>query len=132
MAFILSPLGNDKWQFTKLHQFTEAEGGTLEGGLTLDASGSLYGAELYGGLSNYGAIFELSRADSGKWHETVLYNFIGGGADGQNPWQAPVLDSSGNLWGTTQQGGEAQYCLNCGVIYELVPQGGGRWSESVG
>ena len=131
VAFKLSPLGNDKWQFTKLHQFTEAEGGTLEGGLTLDASGSLYGAELYGGLSNYGAIFELSRADSGKWHETVLYNFIGGGADGQNPWQAPVLDSSGNLWGTTQQGGEAQYCLNCGVIYELVPQGGGRWSESV-
>jgi uncharacterized repeat protein (TIGR03803 family) len=131
VVFKLSPSGADKWTFTKIHQFTQDEGGTLEGGLTIDASGNLYGAELYGGLSNFGSIFELSPRQSGKWRETVLYNFIGGGADGQNPWQNPVFDSGGNLFGTTQQGGEAQFCLNCGVIYELVPQGAGKWSESV-
>ena len=131
VVFKLSPSGAGKWTFTKIHQFTQGEGGTLEGGLTLDAAGNLYGAELYGGLSNFGAIFELSPRASGKWHESVLYTFIGGGADGQNPWQNPVFDSGGNLFGTTQQGGEAQYCVNCGVIYELVPQGGGQWSESV-
>jgi uncharacterized repeat protein (TIGR03803 family) len=126
----LSPLGHNKWAFNTLHQFTQDEGGVPEGGLTLDASGNLYGAELYGGLSGYGSIYELSRA-GGVWNENVLYEFKGGGPDGQNPWQNPVLDASGNLFGTTQAGGEAQYCINCGVIYELVPQGGGAWSESV-
>jgi len=130
-VFELSPLGHGKWAFNTLHEFTQDEGGTPEGGVTPDASGNLYGAELYGGLGGYGSIYELSPAGGGAWNESILYEFKGGGPDGQGPWQNPVFDSSGNLFGTTQAGGETQYCINCGVIYELVPQGGGQWSESV-
>jgi uncharacterized repeat protein (TIGR03803 family) len=128
VVFRLNPLGQERWQFTKLYQFTQEEGGDLEGGLTLDAAGNLYGAALD---SQYGSgeIFELSPAKNGKWHRQILNVF--GGDNGVGPWQPPVFDSNGNLFGTTQQGGRAQYCINCGVIYELVPQGGGKWSESV-
>jgi uncharacterized repeat protein (TIGR03803 family) len=131
VVFQLNPLGSGKWQFKKIHQFTQDDGGVLEGGLTIDAAGNLYGAETDGGLSNFGAIYELSPAAGGTWNETVLYTFVADGVDGQNPWQNPVFDSHGNLFGTTQQGGSATYCVNCGVIYELVPQGGGKWGESV-
>jgi uncharacterized repeat protein (TIGR03803 family) len=130
VVFELSPLDRDKWQFTKLHEFTEEEGGTLEGGLTIGASGNLYGAEFAGGLSNHGAVYELSPA-GGAWNLDVLYEFVGGGLDGNGPWASPVFDSGGNLFGTTQGGGTAAFCQNCGVIYKLVPQGGGQWSESV-
>jgi len=130
VIFELSPQAHNQWRFTKIYQFTQDEGGDLQGGLTLDAAGNLYGAE-YAGGNNVGAIFELSPSGGGKWKESILYSFLGGGSDGEDPWQPPVFDSSGNLWGTTQQGGVAQYCLNCGVIYELVPQGGGKWSESI-
>jgi uncharacterized repeat protein (TIGR03803 family) len=130
-VFELSPLGHDKWKFAKLHQFTQEEGGVLQGGLTFDESGDLFGAEYYGPYET-GAIFELSPKVGGGWKNHVLYEFIGGqGPDGVNAWQNPVFDANGNLFGTTQGGGETQYCVNCGVIYELVPKGGGAWSESV-
>jgi uncharacterized repeat protein (TIGR03803 family) len=131
VVFELSPLGRGKWQFTKIHEFTEAEGGSLQGGITLGKSGKLYGAEFAGGLGNHGAIYALTPAAGGAWKENILYAFNGGGPDGQNPWASPIFDASGNLFGTTQAGGEAAFCDNCGVIYELQSQGGGHWSESV-
>ncbi|MFL5239991.1 MAG: choice-of-anchor tandem repeat GloVer-containing protein [Rhizomicrobium sp.] len=133
-AFELSPLRHDKWALNTLHQFTQNEGGVPEGGLRFDASGNLYGAELDGGPldgGGCGAIFELSPAGGGKWNQSVPFDFVCDGPHGEGPWQSPVFDSGGNLFGTTQQGGSAEYCVNCGVIYELAPQGGGKWSESV-
>jgi uncharacterized repeat protein (TIGR03803 family) len=133
VAFELTPLGHDKWQFTKLHEFTETDGGTLEGGLMLDSSDNLYGAEFAGGTGNHGIIYELSSASGGTWNESTIATFTGATADGQGPWQSPVFDSNGDLFGTTQAGGEAAFCENCGVIYELVPQGGGQWAvEQIG
>ncbi len=133
-AFELSPLGHNKWTLNTLHQFTQDEGGVPEGGLKFDPSGNLYGAELDGGPldgGGCGAIFGLSLAGGGKWNKNDLFYFVCDGPHGEGPWQSPVFDFSGNLFGTTQQGGSAEYCVNCGVIYELVPQGGGKWSESV-
>jgi uncharacterized repeat protein (TIGR03803 family) len=131
VVFELSQLDRDKWQFTTLHEFTQAAGGQLEGSIAFDNSGNLYGAEFAGGIGSHGTIYELSPARDGAWNESDLYSFVGGCADGQGPWQNPVFDGSGNLFGTTQAGGEAAFCDNCGVIYQLAPQGGGHWSESV-
>lgn len=58
--------------------------------------------------------------------EKVLYSFQGGN-DGTSPSTGLVADSSGNLFGTTTEGGSA----GCGVVYELSPSQGGGWTETV-
>jgi len=67
-----------------------------------DAQGNLYGTTWSGGAWNLGTVYKLE--PSGK--ETVLHSFTGG-ADGGNPAAGVVLDSAGNLYGTTVFGGAA-------------------------
>jgi uncharacterized repeat protein (TIGR03803 family) len=91
--------------------------------LIFDGAGNLYGSTFKGGLgqacaaSNYdcGVVFELSPASGGSWTETVLYSFTGNG-DGADP-SGLVLDSSGNLYGTTEEEGTA----NFGNVFEVTP-----------
>ncbi|HEY3521712.1 MAG TPA: choice-of-anchor tandem repeat GloVer-containing protein, partial [Rhodanobacteraceae bacterium] len=130
VVYELSPAVGGNWTFNVLHDFTFDEGGQPQGGVTLDSFGNLFGTEFAGGLSLHGAVYELSLAD-GTWNLNVLYEFTGGGSDGTGPWAPPVFDSVGNLFGTTQGGGQAAFCDNCGVVYELAPQGEGQWKESV-
>ena len=61
--------------------------------------------------------------------ERALYNFndIDSGADGISPMSKLIFDSLGNLYGTTSQGG----AFGFGIVFELVPRGGGGWSETV-
>jgi uncharacterized repeat protein (TIGR03803 family) len=40
-----------------------------------------------------------------------------------------ALDNAGNLYGTTNQGGNPQ-CM-CGTVFELTASGAGRWTETV-
>ena len=49
------------------------DGGVPGGGVTLDASGNLYGATVQGGAFGYGAVFKLDSSGN----ETVLYSFKG-------------------------------------------------------
>ena len=73
--------------------------------LLIDSQANLYGTTYYGGNnfsgdgSGYGTVFKLSH--SGQF--TELHQFSG--PDGANPIGAELLDSQGNLWGTTFQGG---------------------------
>jgi uncharacterized repeat protein (TIGR03803 family) len=78
-----------------------------------------------------GVVFKLTPTAHGLWEETVLYTFTGG-ADGNEPWSIPTLDSSGNLYGTTSIGGNLS-CgpYSCGVVFKLSPGDGGPWTESV-
>ena len=57
-----------------------------------------------------GVVFKLS-----GHKETVLYRFTGG-ADGAFPWAGLVADASGNLYGTTNAGGE----YGGGVVFKLA------------
>jgi uncharacterized repeat protein (TIGR03803 family) len=103
------------------------DGSRPNGPLVSDASGNLYGTTLYGGSDQCpmgcGTVFELSSDGHGGWTETVLYRFKGG-ADGQSPNGGLILDSQGNLYGTT---GGAVCPPACGSAFELSP-GGGVWS----
>jgi len=56
----------------------------------------------------------------------VLYRFTGG-TDGSQPFAGLILDTSGNLYGTTPQGGA---CGN-GVVFKLTKNSDGSWTESV-
>jgi uncharacterized repeat protein (TIGR03803 family) len=93
--------------------------------LVADGQGNLYGGTFIGGTYGKGCVFGLSRSGSG-WVETVLYSFTGG-IDGNGPEGALTFDKSGNLWGATGGGGAYKE----GAIFELTPNGGGSWSETV-
>ena len=86
-------------------------------GVTLDTQGNLYGTSSFGGANGVGAVYKLTRSNSG-WTETILYNFQGS-SDGQNPVGGVVLDTAGNLYGTTFVGGDN----GGGTVYELSASG---------
>ena len=113
--------------YQRLYNFTGgADGGNPATGLTFDSAGNAYGTTAAGGDYDFGTVFMLT--PSGQ--ETVLYSFTGGG-DGLDPHGGVILDSVGNLYGTTVAGGFGGVCAGdgCGVIYELSPSGGG-WTET--
>jgi uncharacterized repeat protein (TIGR03803 family) len=103
------------------------DGSGPEGGVIRDSAGNLYGVTFQGGAFGAGAVYEVSSGGE----ETLLYSFSGG-SDGAQPSSALLLDSQGNLYGTTQNGGNGQ-CggTGCGVVFELSPQSGGGWTEKV-
>jgi uncharacterized repeat protein (TIGR03803 family) len=110
-----------------LYNFTGyGDGGNPLSSLVMKADGSLYGTTFVGGAFGAGEVFELRPNAGGDWTETVLYSFTGG-LDGANPFYAGVIfDASGNLYGTTADGGTSKL----GTVFELTPTKSG-WSESV-
>jgi hypothetical protein len=62
-----------------------------------------------------GALFELTPAAGGPWTYKVVHAF-GSGTDGYHPSGDLILDSSGNLYGTTQAGGEQ----GAGIVFQIM------------
>jgi uncharacterized repeat protein (TIGR03803 family) len=91
-----------------------ADGANPEAGVVRDAAGNLYGTTLNGGSSDAGTVFKV---DTHRIH-TVLYSFTGG-VDGRSPWAGLVLDSLGNLYGTTVEGG----AHSGGTVFMVNPSG---------
>ena len=113
-----------------LYRFTGGSDGygPTSGDLVFDQTGNIYGMTEFGGTSAHGNVYEL-RTSSGAVN--VLYSF-GGGQDGEFPYGGVVFDQSGNLDGTTRQGGGTG-CLShvgCGTVFQLVPPGSG-WTENL-
>ena len=116
---------------TTLYNFggSPTDGTDPVGGLLMDATGNLYGttSEDRGpfacGLSSCGTVFELVKTSSG-YDEHVLYQFTG--PDGANPQAGLIMDASGNLYGTTSQGG----AYGEGTVFELVSSSG-AYTEKV-
>lgn len=114
--------------FTTLHSFTggASDGASPFDALIEDASGNLYGTTAFGGTNNCGNVFELMPMTMNgmtMWTESVLYSFTCG-SDGANPYSSLVMDKSGNLYGTTVNGGTGTcqvFNMGCGVVYELMP-----------
>ena len=76
--------------------------------------------------------FKLAPNGSGSYTESVLYAFSGG-SDGANSRAGLIMDSAGNLYGTTSGGGNSSINCNngCGVVFKLAPDGSGGYTESV-
>lgn len=108
------------WTEGVLYSFTGGDdGASPPAGVTVDAHGNLFGTTSFGGANGGGLVYELSRSGAG-WKQTVLYTFQGQD-DGQNPVGGVILDSAGNLYGTTFDGG----INGGGTVYQLSPSGGG-------
>lgn len=125
-VFELTPKAGGGWTEKILHSFGKGGDG-LEpyASVILDAAGNLYGTTYEGGSDALGTVFELTPKAGGGWIENVLHSF--NGKDGEHPYAGVILDTSGNLYGTTYQGGAASN----GTVFELTPKGGGGWTEKV-
>jgi uncharacterized repeat protein (TIGR03803 family) len=100
---------------TVLHNFTGGTDGSFPvGGVILDPSGNLYGTTESGGKSGWGVVYKLNTAGQ----LTVLHSFTGG-TDGGEPLGGVILDSAGNLYGTTLYGGTT----DGGVVFMLTATG---------
>jgi uncharacterized repeat protein (TIGR03803 family) len=114
-VFKVNPTGVE----TVLHSFNfdGTDGVWPYAGLVRDKKGNLYGTTSGGGAYNGGTVFKLSK----KGIETVLYRFNPhNGTDGNTPNGPLVMDKSGNLYGTTANGGN---CYNCGTVFMVTPTG---------
>ena len=145
IVYELSPTKSGGWKETILHKFRGNEDGCNSSGFVIfDGAGNLFGATASGGggVNNIfcdhgcGTVFELTRMANGKFTEKVIHKFTGENADGRNPLGGLVFDKSGNLWGTTQVGGESKSAACggvarlCGTVFELTPNTNGTWTES--
>jgi uncharacterized repeat protein (TIGR03803 family) len=129
-VFELSPQAGGNWTETILHNFhydgkTYFDGSDPVAGVTFDSSGNLYGTTSGGGTHNRGAVFEMEPVEGGGWDESVIYSFAETVGDGFDPAAAVVLDSAGNLYGTTSGGGAYGF----GTVFELTRET--DWSENI-
>jgi uncharacterized repeat protein (TIGR03803 family) len=120
-VFKVTPDGTE----TVLYSFHGGSDGALpEAGLIADNNGNFYGTTAGGGgcaaNGNCGTVFKF--APDGT--ETVLYAFQGG-SDGNIPEAGVIMDTFGNLFGTTYSGGGTTKCHRggCGTVFKLAPDG---------
>jgi uncharacterized repeat protein (TIGR03803 family) len=87
--------------------------------LVQDRDASLFGTTSAGGAFQWGTVFKISVG--GKL--TTLHTFTDD--DGVYPYGALVLGIDGNLYGTTEAGGENSGCADygCGTAFKITPQG---------
>ena len=126
VVFRFMPNGIREWHFRTVHSFAgQPDASFPYGALLFGRSGEIYGTTYYGGTNNIGAVYELCSRRVGECVEKVLYSFQSG-TDGNSPISNLVFDNTGNLYGTTSEGG-----LGNGTIFKLSPAGGGQWTETV-
>jgi uncharacterized repeat protein (TIGR03803 family) len=98
-----------------LHSFAYTDGAFPAGSLIEAGDRFLIGVTTEGGANGNGTIFRL-RTDGSEF--STLHHFAGG-TGGARPLAGLIEDQSGNLYGTTGQGGQK----NRGTIYRLSATG---------
>ncbi len=124
-VFELSPSSTGGWNETVLYSFTGGGDGGYPtySNVVFDSVGNLYGTAYQGGHNDYGVVFELSPVGD-SWSETVIYNFLNG-SDAAYPINGLIMDSAGNLYGSSYLGGGGN-----GAVFEVSPSSSG-WTEQV-
>jgi uncharacterized repeat protein (TIGR03803 family) len=139
-VFMLTPNGDGSWKEDVLHSFNGTDGSFPDSSLIFDGSGNLYSTTVQGGASGAGCggvgcgtVFQLTPGAGGKWTETVLHSFHDYDPKGSLPSAGLIFDPAGNIYGTTQLGGNST-CnrgYGCGVVFKLAPNLNENWTESV-
>ena len=113
-AFQFTPAGSG-WTYNSIFTFGLYAGSCPIAGVISDSSGNLYG----GTAINAGEIFELSLS-GGTWTLSRNYGLSGPNGGACGPGGALVMDSAGNLYGTTVCDG----ANNMGSVFKLTPSSG--------
>lgn len=119
IVFKIDSSGNE----TILHTFTNVsnasvlvDGANPSGSLLRDSAGNLYGTtQVGGGTFGAGTLYKLDPSNN----ETVLLLFGTPSGLPAVPASGVIMDASGNLFGTTMNGGTA----NDGTVFELSTSG---------
>ena len=88
---------------TVLANFNYSNGDHPYGNLVADSHGDLFGVTYEGGANGYGTVFEIPKTASGYGSLVTVFSF--NGSNGANPASGLTIDSHGNLFGTTYEGG---------------------------
>jgi uncharacterized repeat protein (TIGR03803 family) len=123
VLFEFSPAQNG-WNESVLYDF----GGTNDGywptaGLLLDAGGDVFGTTQRSTQNLVdGTVFEIT--PSGQ--ETIIHSFAAlrygnnKAPQGADPYAGVITDKTGNLYGTTEEGGNYHACqFGCGVVFRV-------------
>ncbi|MGA8502661.1 MAG: choice-of-anchor tandem repeat GloVer-containing protein [Candidatus Sulfotelmatobacter sp.] len=145
-VFKLTPNGDGSYSESVLYSFCSQSGCTdglsPSSSLIEDAPGNLYGTTWQGGANcqygydgaGCGTVFKLAQNGDGGYSENVLYSFCAQGGtgcpDGYGPSSGLIEDTSGNLYGTTFDGGIHDVQGDGGTVFELTPSGAG-YTETV-
>lgn len=118
VLFRLSPSGEE----TVIHTFSGSPDGAFPFGSLLVVNGVLYGTTEDGGdaACECGTVFSVSASGALQ----ILHSFSG--TDGAGPAAGLVADSAGNLYGTTEAGGDLTCdpgtgAQGCGVVFKITP-----------
>jgi uncharacterized repeat protein (TIGR03803 family) len=130
-VFKLSPNNTGGWTQTTLYTFCQLAGcadgeNPIGGPLAIDSAGNIYGTTVFGGTyqtcngGTCGVVFKLDA----NGNETVIHDFSGGD-DGSAPEVGLAMDSTGNLYGVTTEGGDLACPVSdgagCGVVFKIAP-----------
>ena len=117
---------------TTLYSFKGGNDGCIPvAGLVFDKSGNLYGTTKLGGSHSVGTAYKLAKSGS-TWSKSVIHNF-GGTNDGEYPTGSLIIDSAGDLYGTTEGGGshgDGEENVG-GTAFKLAPNSSGAWTETI-
>jgi uncharacterized repeat protein (TIGR03803 family) len=114
-----------------IYDFLDAPDGVEpDAALVFDSSGNLFGTTYLGGAYGFGTVFELSPDADSQWTESLPHSFAYGD-DGAYPEDSLFVDPSGNLYGTTFEGGNGPCGVTCGTVFEVSLTGNGGWQESI-
>ncbi len=103
-----------------LASFDGTNGEDPQADMVMDGQGNLYGTTNSGGSNGVGTVFEITQGSN-----TITDLFSFDYANGADPIGGVVLDTQGNLYGTTLSGVAYDYF---GTVFELSPQ---RTTETV-
>lgn len=120
-VYKLTPSGSGFVE-TDLYDFTNgSDGGYPKAGVILDAQGDIYGATTTSGSGKGGTVFKLS-FQNGNWVFSTLYSFPRpmNGSIITGPVGNLMMDSAGNLYGTTLSDGANGF----GAVFKLTPSNG--------
>ena len=109
--------------------------GGRRGRPNFDPQGNIYGTtdagEYAGGScspSGCGVVYKLTNSDN-SWTESVLYSFTGG-SDGYAAFTGVILDTAGNLYGTTTFGGDRDALRTVAEPFSSYRSGSG-WTKNL-
>jgi hypothetical protein len=127
-VYKLSPVTEGKKKGTWTEKILYSFMGGREGGLypyagvVPDAAGNIYGTTSTGGnKAHAGTVFELAfPLGKGRYKDRILWSF--NGKDGDAPFGGLVLDSTGDLYGTTYNGRPTWHgpYTGDGVVFEVT------------